>query len=199
MFLSPSVLNGLMKKAYKEGLVVARTEDAKGNDWLYLAGSYWEISVRKEFVPKKTMGDIISLVGELPEKGQRFKATKEGNQFEMELPLEVNDSEFNMKDTLTITDVILIGTSGTTQRLLQDEDTGNIYPVNDVFVRIVNNEMIEEEHGEYAVYELYFHPWKGILWKNNVCKLRATFRSDDKNAKVLNSLKGADITPEIPE
>ena len=40
MFLSPSVLNSLMKKAYKEGLVVARTEDAKGNDWLYLAGSY---------------------------------------------------------------------------------------------------------------------------------------------------------------
>ena len=145
MFLSPSVLNSLMKKAYKEGLVVARTEDAKGNDWLYLAGSYWEISVRKEFVPKKTMGDIISLVGELPEKGQRFKATKEGNQFEMELSLGVNDSEFNMKDTLTIKDVILIGTSGTTQRMLQDEDTGNIYPVNDVFIRIVNNEMIDEK------------------------------------------------------
>ena len=145
------------------------------------------------------MGDIISLVGELPEKGQRFKATKEGNQFEMELSLGVNDSEFNMKDTLTITDVILIGTSGITQRMLQDEDTGNIYLVNDVFIRIVNNEMIDEEHGEYAVFKPYFHPWKGILWKNNVCKLRANFRSDDKNGKVLNSLKGVDITPEIPE
>lgn len=34
MFLSTSVLNNLMKKAYKTGLVVARTQDAQGNDWL---------------------------------------------------------------------------------------------------------------------------------------------------------------------
>lgn len=38
MFLSTSVLNNLMKKAYKTGLVVARTQDTQGNDWLYLAG-----------------------------------------------------------------------------------------------------------------------------------------------------------------
>ena len=59
MFLSTSVLNNLMKKAYKTGLVVARTQDAQGNDWLYLAGSYWEVSVNKDFIPKKTLGDII--------------------------------------------------------------------------------------------------------------------------------------------
>lgn len=57
MFLSTSVLNNLMKKAYKTGLVVARTQDAQGNDWLYLAGSYWEASVNKDFIPKKTLGD----------------------------------------------------------------------------------------------------------------------------------------------
>lgn len=43
MFLRPSTLNALMKKAYKGGLAVARTED----DWLYIAGSYWEISVKR--------------------------------------------------------------------------------------------------------------------------------------------------------
>lgn len=53
MFLSTSVLNNLMKKAYKTGLVVARTQDAQGNDWLYLAGSYWEVSVNKDFIPKE--------------------------------------------------------------------------------------------------------------------------------------------------
>lgn len=56
MFLSTSVLNNLMKKAYKTGLVVARTQDAQGNDWLYLAGSYWEVSVNKDFIPKKNDG-----------------------------------------------------------------------------------------------------------------------------------------------
>lgn len=44
-----------------------------------------------------------------------------------------------------------------------------------------------------------FNPFRGILWKNNVCKLRAHFRTDDKNIKVLKSLKGVDITPEVPE
>lgn len=115
MFLSTSVLNNLMKKAYKTGLVVARTQDAQGNDWLYLAGSYWEVSVNKDFIPKKTLGDIITLIGELPRPGERF------------------------------------------------------------------------------------NPFRGILWKNNVCKLRAHFRTDDKNIKVLKSLKGVDITPEVPE
>ena len=47
--------------------------------------------------------------------------------------------------------------------------------------------------------EPFFNPIRGILWKNNVCKLRAHFRTDDKNIKVLKSLKGVDITPEVPE
>ena len=91
MFLSTSVLNNLMKKAYKTGLVVARTQDAQGNDWLYLAGSYWEVSVNKDFIPKKTLGDIITLIGELPRPGERFKATKEGNQIEIEMPMAINE------------------------------------------------------------------------------------------------------------
>ena len=53
--------------------------------------------------------------------------------------------------------------------------------------------------GEYTVTEPLFNPLRGILWKNNVCKLRAHFRTDDKNIKVLKSLKGVDITPEVPE
>lgn len=198
MFLSTSVLNNLMKKAYKTGLVVARTQDAQGNDWLYLAGSYWEVSVNKDFIPKKTLGDIITLIGELPRPGERFKATKEGNQIEIEMPMAINEDGFGT-DTLTITDVILIGTQGTAQRLLQDELTGQIYPVNNVFVSIINNAMVEEDKGEYTVTEPLFNPFRGILWKNNVCKLRAHFRTDDKNIKVLKSLKGVDITPEVPE
>ena len=198
MFLSTSVLNNLMKKAYKTGLVVARTQDTQGNDWLYLAGSYWEVSVNKDFIPKKTLGDIITLIGELPRPGERFKATKEGNQIEIEMPMAINKDGFG-KDTLTITDVILIGTQGTAQRLLQDELTGQIYPVNNVFISIINNAMIENERGEYSVTEPFFNSYRGILWKNNVCKLRAHFRTDDKNIKVLKSLKGVDITPEVPE
>lgn len=136
--------------------------------------------------------------GELPRPGERFKATKEGNQIEIEMPMAINEEGFGT-DTLTITDVLLIGTQGTVQRLLQDEQTGQIYPVNNVFVSIINNAMVEEDKGEYTVTEPLFNPLRGILWKNNVCKLRAHFRTDDKNIKVLKSLKGVDITPEVPE
>lgn len=150
------------------------------------------------FHSKKTLGDIITLIGELPKPGERFKATKEGNQIEIEMPMAINEEGFGT-DTLTITDVILIGTQGTAQRLLQDELTGQIYPINNVFISIINNAMIENERGEYSVTEPLFNPFRGILWKNNVCKLRAHFRTDDKNIKVLKSLKGVDITPEVPE
>lgn len=114
------------------------------------------------------------------------------------MPMAINEDGFG-PDTLTITDVILIGTQGTAQRLLQDELTGQIYPVNNVFISIINNAMIENERGEYSVTEPFFNSYRGILWKNNVCKLRAHFRTDDKNIKVLKSLKGVDITPEVPE
>ena len=76
---------------------------------------------------------------------------------------------------------------------MQDEQTGQIYPVNNVFVSIINNAMVEEDKGEYTVTEPLFNPLRGILWKNNVCKLRAHFRTDDKNIKVLKSLKGVDL------
>lgn len=89
--------------------------------------------------------------------------------------------------------------SGKDKEVLQDEQTGQIYPVNNVFVSIINNAMVEEDKGEYTVTEPLFNPLRGILWKNNVCKLRAHFRTDDKNIKVLKSLKGVDITPEVPE
>lgn len=195
MFLKPGILNALMKKAYKSGLAVGRTED----DWLYLAGSYWEVSIKREFVSKKTLGDIITLTGELPDPGTRLLSTKEGNQIEMELPLKVNEEPFKEKNILTITDVLLVGTQGTVQRLLQDEQTGRIYPVNNVFVGIIDNAMIDRDKGEYEVQDPFFDPYSGILWANNVCKLRAPFRSDEKNDKVLDNLKGVDITPEVPE
>lgn len=194
MFLKPSILNRLMKQAYKSGLVIARNE----KDWLYIAGKYWEIEIKEGFIPKKTLGDIIALTGELPKMGERFVATKEGNQLEIEMPMEVRNECFNESDRLDITDVVLIGTAGTAQRLLQDEDTGKIYVVNNAFIQIVDNFVIEKSKGEHTVGIPSYHPAYGILFKNNVCKLKANFRADEKNDKILKNLEGVDITPEVP-
>lgn len=195
MFLVPNVFNSLMKKAYKVGLAVARPTEEK----IYIAGGYWEASIRKEFIPKKTLGDIIALTGELPEVGERFKATKDGNQMEMELRCDIDLSAFEQSNQLTLTNVCLIGSWGKIQRLLQDECTGGIYPVNDIFVKAVSDEMINEEKGEFTVSGPYFDPAAGILWENNVCAFRVLFSSDEKNNKILKALEGVDIMPEIPE
>lgn len=192
MFLRPSTLNALMKQAYKgTGLIVAKTEE-----YLYIAGYYWETEIKNGFIQKKTMGDLITLVGELPDVRERYKATKDGNQMEMNLPMRVRSEEFG-EDTITVTDLILIGTNGTKQRLLQDENTGQIYAVNEVFMNIVDNDMIEYDKGEYMAAEPFYDEKWGIMWANNVCKFRAHFRSDDKNIKIFECLKGVDITPEV--
>lgn len=193
MFLRTNTLNSLMKQAYKSGMVVARTADG----WIYLEGRYWEINIKEEFIPKKTRGDLIALVGELPEIGQRYQATKDGNQIEVEMKMRINDDMFG-SDTLTVTDVILLGKQGTAQRLLQDDNTGEIYAVNNVFINIVDDRMIEADKGEYAPGDPLYS-YAGILWKNNVCKLHAHFRDDEKNQKVMENLKGIDIRPEAAE
>lgn len=196
MFLKPNVLNGLMKEAYKNGgLRVGRTED----DRIYIGGLYWEVEIIKKFIPKKTIGDICALVGELPDAGVSFEATKDGNQYETGMPVKIDDREFNEDETLTITDLILFGTGQTPQRLLQDESTGKIFAVNNAFIRVVENCLIDKENGECEVAPLMYQVGSGILWKNNVCKLRAHFRADGKNDKILKELQGADITPEKPE
>ncbi len=194
MFLKPSVLNRLMKQAYKKGLTLAMNEEG----WLYIASDWWQVNIHKDFIPKRTLGDIITLTGELPKPGERFVTTKtEGNQMEMELPLEIEESGFEENNLLTVTDLMLIGTQGTIQRLVQDEDTGHIYAVNNVFIDIIDNSQIDVREGEHPVREPLYNPIRGVLWKNNVCKLRVHFRSDDKNAKIMQNIKGIDITPGV--
>ena len=73
MFLNQKILNKLMKAACKGGLTVARKED-----WIYLAGRGWKAKIKESYMPNKTKGDLITLIGELPKNGECYVAgTKE--------------------------------------------------------------------------------------------------------------------------
>ena len=72
MFLKTNLLKRLMKQAYAGGGLIA----AGRGDWIYISGSYWEIEAEKGYISKKTMGDLISLIGELPEDKERFQGRK---------------------------------------------------------------------------------------------------------------------------
>ena len=150
-----------MTEAYKHKLIVAMTEDG----WLYMAGSYWEVNVKREYIPKETMGDIIALIGELPEQGERFSATKAGNQMEFDGKRQIDIVPFGRNESLVITGVFMSGTGGTLLRLLQDADTGQVFAVNNVFIDIIDNDECMKEKGEYLVDEPLYNVNAGILWK----------------------------------
>jgi hypothetical protein len=182
-----------MKKAYKtDGLVVAQTEDG----WVYLAGRFWEVEIKREYIPKQTLANIIALAGELPEPGERFRSDKQGNQYEIEMPMSIYVEPYTM-GPLTITNTLQIGTAGTVQRYLQDTDTGMLYLLNEAFINLREGN-IDEEHGEYAPSDPFYSK-VGVLWQNNICRMTATFRHDEKNEKTLEALKGVDLTPSTPE
>lgn len=196
MFLNETILNRLMKQAYKSGLAVARTEE----DWIYISGNYWEVNIKKDFIPKKTMGNLISLIGELPGKGERIRASKDGNKIEVGMTMKVCEEPQSGERRLTKTNVLLIGEKGVEQGILQDGSTGEIYIINNAFIKIVDNSPVDQDKGETLAEEPVLQPKRrAVLWKNNVCKLRAWLRTDGQNRKILEQLEGLDLTPEVPE
>ncbi|MDD3416376.1 MAG: hypothetical protein PHY47_20630 [Lachnospiraceae bacterium] len=191
MFLNSNILKKLMKQAYKRGLVIAQTEKR-----YYIAGGYWEMDVKKEFLPKTILAQIIELAGEVPDVGERFRATKDGNQIEFEMPIEVDARGF--ENDIEITQLILIS-KGVHQRILQSPQTGDVKTVNNVFVEIADNTGIEKEKGEYRVEKPLYHDVKGILWANNVARLRAGFRYDEAHKRILEEITQIDITEDPVE
>lgn len=193
MFLNEKVLNNLMKQAYKsDGLVIAQNED----NWVYIAGRFWEVEIKREYIPKQTLANIIALAGELPEPGERFRSDKQGNQYEIEMLTSIDTKSYTM-GPLTITNTLQIGTAGSLQRYLQDTDTGMLYLLNEAFINLREGS-IDEEHGEYVPPDPFYSK-SGVLWQNNICRMTATFRHDKKNEKTLDALKGVDLTPSTPE
>lgn len=183
MFLKRSVLKSLMKEAYKSGLDIGR--DGK---FLFLAGRYWEAEIHMSAIPKETLGDIISLIGELPREDEYFSATKDGLQ-EI-FPRVINPEEFPIND-LEITNTIQIGTEGTLQRVLQDCTNGNVYFINEAFMALIHRAF---PGGETAVEGPFADP-HGVLFRNNTCMLHVYFRVDPKNEDITQTLSQVDIIP----
>lgn len=190
MFLNTGILKRLMKQAYKTGLIVARTENR-----MYLAGDYWEMDVRMDFLPKQILACIIELTGEIPEEGERYKATKDGNQQEINLRMQVDKDGY--QEGIEVTKMILIGKQGTHQRILQ-ERTGGIFIIHNVFVEIADNSALEEERGEYEVIAPLYSK-TGILWMNNVARFHAYWRSDENHERILAELTQLDLTEDPVE
>lgn len=152
-------------------------------------------------IPKEATAAIIEICGDLPDKGEVFKAIKDmGNQYEIE-----QREIFNLpaafkgcKTTFRITK--LLGQQGDkTIRFLQEENGGNhVTAVSEIFMDLIDPGAINYDGGEYEP----FGPVAAdatapfMYWGNNTCYLMAGVRTTgqgDEEAAFWKFLEGTEI------
>ena len=181
-----------LKQAYTGvGLCVAR----RGDDVL-LSGSDWVIATEKGSMDKKQLAAVIELTGELPGKGEAFKATKEGNQYEIsEVHWEMidrTDVDREKKEKLTVTPIVLERyPNGKAMRVLQAAD-GRVEVLNDRFVKAIDSASMNLDY-EHEVQGPFVNPKfpKQVYWKSEATTLTAILYDQDelKEKDILKYLR----------
>lgn len=192
MFLKSSGFKKLINEAYK-GVGLSVGNDGNG---YYIHGGYWVIWIRKGCILKKGLASIIELTGELPEPGTGFKATKAGNQYEMQWREEFSawENANTCDEEVEITPLTLKYASGQQARILQKVKDGQIILVNERFIEMVDNTEVEYEDGEtQAVGPLTSRKYLGVFWKNERMALHVYPRTDDENRELIGYLEAFDI------
>lgn len=120
MFISRKGLMKLMTQAYKGAGGLKVKNDGVG---LSITGSSWSAYFIWTDIPKEVMGDLISLVGRLPEKGECYEASPEGNQSVMYIE-ERNAMEAGDEAGPELVKLPLILMNGGEVALLQNPEPG---------------------------------------------------------------------------
>lgn len=82
-------------------------------------------------------------------------------------------------------------------RILQNPKDGEIVLINEKFVNMIDNTVIDYENGETQVEgPLTSRKIQGVFWRNNIMAMHVYPRIDDHNMKLLRFLETFDITDE---
>ena len=186
MFVKMSILKRLMKEAYKgNGLTLANNGEA-----IMIAGTYWQMEIKRALMPKELLAAIIELAGALPDAGERYICDKGGNQKEFGKPMEINPE--GCETEYIVTNVTLLSGTGTEQRILQNYWTRDIELINEVFVDLIykaeKDLSMPEPKGPYC------RPGMCALWDNGLMRFKAYLRHDDENEEMLKELSNVDLT-----
>ena len=181
MFIHLKDFKRLLKQAYTGvGLCVAR----RGDDVL-LDGSDWVIATEKETKDKKQLAAVIELTGELPGKGEAFKATTEENQYEIgEVHWDMidrTDADREEEEKLTVTPIVLERyPNGKAMRVLQAAD-GRVEVLNDRFVKAIDYASMNLDY-EHEVQGPFVNPKfpKQVYWKSEATTLTAILYDKDE-------------------
>lgn len=196
MFVRLRDFKSLIKEAYTgAGLYVAR----KGERLLF-GGSYWAIATDRRALDKKALAAVIELTGEIPEDGGAFKATKEGNQY------EINEVHWNLIDAtekyedeqeeLTITSLVLQKYPfGKVMRILQGKD-GRTDVLSERFITAIDPASMNEQY-EYEIEGPFINRRfpKQVYWASDATVLTAFLydREDMKEKDLLDYLQNTTI------
>ena len=160
-----------MERSVKGGGLHVRN-DGKGYS---ICGASWAVYFFKGEIPKETLGDLISLVGELPGDEESYTADKGGNQINIYDPdaYTAMDIATSVKIPMAKTPVV-IEHGPYFLRVYQNMKSGQATVINEKLVGIVDPELIDSRNGE----ELPEGPFEGgglventffnaICWYNN--------------------------------
>lgn len=146
MFLSRTGLRKLMTQAYKgQGLKVRN--DGAG---LSITGTKWSVYFLMTDMPKEVLGDLISLVGQLPACMESYEASPEGNQMLLYDPDEQDAMEAGRKAGPKLEKLPLILMSGGPIAVLQNPDFGkhDITLVDDYRMGLINPKYVNKANDE---------------------------------------------------
>lgn len=189
MFINIKILKQLMKTTYKStGLILAQTEDR-----YYIAGSCWEMEVKKKYMPKQIMAQIIDLTGKVPEIGTRKKYYRLNGKDECcdsNGALIIEPREYV---EAKVTNLLLIDACGISDRILQVVDHLEI--VNNAFILIADPASVDQENE--CIISGPFFEGTSILWETNQARFRAWKKEDEKHNRLLKELAMIDLTEDL--
>lgn len=163
MFIKKSTLRRMLNTAYKtQGLYI--DNDGEG---YRIKGSYWDLWVKRDKLPKEYKADIVSLIGDLPEIGSGGSYTKDGIQQEMpgESPRDIAEKEGGL---YIDTGVIVVSPRGEILRLLQSPKDCETMFIYNYIAEGISNSIVDSENGETQAEGMY-NPYDNMLMlKNNV-------------------------------
>lgn len=202
MFFKATVLKRMLKAAYKgAGLTVghAAESDTGDPDGYYVSSGWWVIWFNADVMPKEAKAALIELCGDLPATGEVFRATKMGNQYEIEqkeiynLPAAFRKCgcQFRVTNLLGQQDDTLI-------RFIQELQTQHVTAVSEIFIDLIDPLAVNYDDGEHGplgpVATCPTAPF--MYWGNNTCYLMAGIRTvnqEGEEADFWKYLEGIEI------
>lgn len=200
MFLHMPTFKKLLKSAFRRDTL--RVGNLDGG--LLVHGGIFAVWFQNDMIPNKVKAAVMELTGELPAEGEFFKATKDGNQYEMpENPAwDIHRGLKEANRRYVVTPIVLNDSRYDTFRFLRQAGAGPIRAIKEGFISLIDLAEIDYNHGEgtpagpYGKEDGYQFFWATDFCILTVCEVKL-YRGISR--KVQLSLRTVDFENDYTE